>query len=58
MIFEEEDGGVRKEVVRASSRYYAVPIPRLLALCGSAGFVAGLETSVDFFQPLISGRAR
>lgn len=58
MIVEEEEGGIWREVVRASSRYYAIPIPRLLTLCDAAGFDADLETSVDFFQPLIRGQAR
>jgi SAM-dependent methyltransferase len=58
MIVEEEEVGVWTEVVRASARYYAIPVARLLALCTASGFEAELERSVDFFQPLIHGRPR
>jgi SAM-dependent methyltransferase len=56
MIVEEEGEERWREVVRASARYYAVPVPRLLDLFAEAGLVAEVEASVDFHQPLIRGR--
>lgn len=55
---EAEQGGEWREVVRASSLYYAILVPRLLELCEKAGFTAEVETSVKFFQPLVRGRPR
>jgi hypothetical protein len=56
MIVEEEIEARWLEIVRASSRYYAIPLPRLLGLFADAGVAAQVDTSVGFHQPLIVGR--
>lgn len=58
MIVEEERRDGWQEVVRGSSRYYAVSVNRLLELCDDAGFEAELVSSEGFFQPLVRGRPR
>ena len=56
MIVEEEGPEGWHELVRASSRYYAVPLARLLELCGDAGFETEAVTAPEFFQPLVKAR--
>ena len=51
---EASDGTCRTQVLR--SRYYAVPIDRLLSLLAEAGFVDAERRDGVLFQPVLLGR--
>jgi SAM-dependent methyltransferase len=51
---DRDAGGCRTSVLR--TRYYAVPIARLLALLGEAGFVDVARRDDVMFQPVLLGR--
>lgn len=53
MIIDEEVGGEWQSLVRASSRYYAIREPDLLALFAQAGMAAEVVRQPEFFQPVI-----
>lgn len=53
---EELHGASWTEVVRTSAEYYAVPVPRILALMEEAGFESRIVTEVPFYQPMLIGR--
>lgn len=58
MILEEVAPAGPVERVRTTATYYAVEIPRLLALMDGAGFDARVADEVDFYQPILVGTAR
>lgn len=57
MVIEEADQGQWRELMRTTAAYYAVTIPRLLALMDEAGLTATRVEEVEFFQPILRGRA-
>lgn len=57
LVVEEQLASGACQRVRATSRYYAVPVARLLELMAGAGFVASVRIDDAFFQPIVLGRA-
>lgn len=53
MVTDTFDGGCTTRVSR--SRYYAIPIPRLMELMAEAGFANVTRKDGVFFQPVITG---
>ena len=54
-LTEDQEGqGCRTRVLR--TRYYAVPIDRLVTLLGEAGFVDVARRDDVLFQPVLVGR--
>lgn len=56
MVVEEAEGDGWIELVRASSTYYAIRLPRLLELFVRSGLEAEVLPAAAFFQPVIRAR--
>lgn len=56
MIIDEMIGGRATERLRTTATYYAVELPRLLALIEQAGFMPIRAVGIDFYQPILIGR--
>lgn len=56
MYLTEDRGGEKCRTRVLRTRYYAVPIARLLTLLGEAGFVDVARRDDVLFQPVITGR--